>query len=82
MPRHDPHPTARPAATPRVTVVRAYDGTLESGAYRVLVDRLRPRGVSKDAAALDEWSTDVAPSSELRRWYGGDGHERASPGPP
>jgi uncharacterized protein YeaO (DUF488 family) len=53
-------------------IVRAYDGTHEPGAYRVLVDRLWPRGVSKEAAALDEWSTDVAPTSDLRRWYGHD----------
>jgi uncharacterized protein YeaO (DUF488 family) len=38
--------------------------------YRVLVDRLWPRGISKKAASLDEWLKDVAPSTELRRWYG------------
>jgi uncharacterized protein YeaO (DUF488 family) len=38
--------------------------------YRVLVDRLWPRGVSKEKAAIDEWAKDVAPSDELRRWYG------------
>ena len=38
--------------------------------YRVLVDRLWPRGVSKDIAAIDEWAKDVAPSDGLRRWYG------------
>jgi uncharacterized protein YeaO (DUF488 family) len=40
--------------------------------YRVLVDRLWPRGVTKVDAALDEWLQDVAPSTELRRWYGHD----------
>ena len=40
--------------------------------YRVLVDRLWPRGVTKAAAALDEWAKDVAPTRELRRWYGHD----------
>ncbi len=40
--------------------------------YRVLVDRLWPRGVRKTDAALDEWAKDVAPSDELRRWYGHD----------
>ncbi len=39
---------------------------------RVLVDRLWPRGVNKDQARLDEWLKDVAPSTELRRWYGHD----------
>jgi uncharacterized protein YeaO (DUF488 family) len=40
--------------------------------YRVLVDRLWPRGVSKADAALDEWAKDAAPSGNLRRWYGHD----------
>ena len=40
--------------------------------YRVLVDRLSPRGVTKAEAALDEWLKDAAPSTELRRWYGHD----------
>lgn len=39
---------------------------------RVLVDRRWPRGVTKERAALDEWCRDVAPSDELRRWYGHD----------
>lgn len=38
----------------------------------MLVDRLWPRGVSKEAASLREWAKDVAPSDELRRWYGHD----------
>ena len=40
--------------------------------YRVLVDRLWPRGVSKEAAALDDWLKDVGPSTELRQWFGHD----------
>lgn len=40
--------------------------------YRVLVDRLWPRGISKADAALDEWCKDAAPSTELRRWYSHD----------
>jgi uncharacterized protein YeaO (DUF488 family) len=39
---------------------------------RVLVDRVWPRGLSKDKARLDEWSREVAPSTGLRRWYGHD----------
>jgi uncharacterized protein YeaO (DUF488 family) len=51
-----------------VEVRRVYDdGT---AGYRVLVDRLWPRGITKAEAALDEWLKDAAPSSELRRWYG------------
>jgi uncharacterized protein YeaO (DUF488 family) len=49
---------------------RAYDAPSGSRSYQVLVDRLWPRGVRKDEAALDEWAKDVAPSDGLRRWYG------------
>lgn len=61
-------------SSPRsVRLRRVYDGADPRDAgYRVLVDRLWPRGMSKDAAALDEWVKDVAPSTELRRWYGHD----------
>ena len=55
-----------------VDVVRVYADRGDTEIYRVLVDRLWPRGVTKHAAALDEWSADVAPSTELRRWYGHD----------
>jgi len=51
------------------TVARIYDEDTETGT-RVLVDRVWPRGISKDAAHLDEWLKDVAPSTDLRRWYG------------
>lgn len=37
--------------------------------YRILIDRLWPRGVSKDKANLDEWNKDIAPSTELRKWF-------------
>jgi uncharacterized protein YeaO (DUF488 family) len=54
-----------------VVVRRVYDDG-GSGGWRVLVDRLWPRGVTKAAAGLDDWAKDVAPSTELRRWYGHD----------
>ena len=54
---------------PNIEVHRVYDEDQGRG-YRVLVDRLWPRGVSKEKAALDEWAKDVAPSEGLRRWYG------------
>jgi uncharacterized protein YeaO (DUF488 family) len=57
-----------------VTVVRVYEDAAATGGTRVLVDRVWPRGVSKEAAHLDLWLKDVAPSTELRRWYG---HEPA-----
>jgi uncharacterized protein YeaO (DUF488 family) len=53
----------------RIAVRRIYDEDPGDGAYRVLVDRLWPRGVTKARAAIDEWAKDVAPSTELRRWY-------------
>src|SRR5215471_4558686 len=57
-------------ATPAVRVRRVYDPPDPADGHRVLVDRLWPRGLSKSAAALDEWVKAVAPSDELRRWYG------------
>jgi uncharacterized protein YeaO (DUF488 family) len=51
-------------------VRRVYDRPDPADGYRVLVDRLWPRGLAKSAAAVDEWLKAVAPSDELRRWYG------------
>ena len=51
------------------TVKRIYDAPAPDDGYRVLVDRLWPRGVSKERADIDEWLKDVAPSTELRRWF-------------
>ena len=53
-----------------VQVRRVYDEPLSSDGARILVDRLWPRGLSKGRAHLDEWLKDVAPSTELREWYG------------
>lgn len=50
-------------------MARVYDPVGPHDGTRVLVDRLWPRGLSKDAAALDEWCREVAPSTELRTWY-------------
>ena len=49
--------------------LRAAEG---SDGYRVLIDRIWPRGVSKEEARLDKWARELAPSSELRRWFGHD----------
>lgn len=51
---------------------RAYAPVSAEDGCRVLVERLWPRGVSKERAAIDAWLKDVAPSSELRKWYGHD----------
>ena len=55
-----------------IEIRRVYDHDADDGAYRVLVDRLWPRGITKADAPIDEWAKDVAPSTELRRWYGHD----------
>jgi uncharacterized protein YeaO (DUF488 family) len=55
-----------------VRVRRIYDPATEQDGVRVLVDRLWPRGMSKARARIDEWCKHVAPSTELRRWYGHD----------
>jgi len=56
----------------RVCVRRAYDERQRGDGVRVLVDRLWPRGLSRERADLDEWCKDVAPSPELRKWYAHD----------
>jgi uncharacterized protein YeaO (DUF488 family) len=53
----------------RIGIARAYDVGDEDSGYRVLVDRLWPRGLSKKELRLDEWLKSVAPSTELRRWF-------------
>ncbi|MGP7996133.1 MAG: DUF488 domain-containing protein [Streptosporangiaceae bacterium] len=57
---------------PDVRVRRVYEQPEPQDGTRVLVDRLWPRGLRKDAAHLDEWAKDVAPSTGLRTWYGHD----------
>jgi uncharacterized protein YeaO (DUF488 family) len=51
---------------------RVYDSPAPDDGTRVLVDRIWPRGLRKDAAHVDHWAKDVAPSAELRSWYGHD----------
>ena len=53
-----------------VRLKRAYEPASSSDGYRVLVDRLWPRGVSRKEAKLNEWERDLAPSNELRKWFG------------
>ena len=55
-----------------VRLKRAYEPPAASDGYRVLVDRLWPRGVRREEARLDEWARELAPSAELRRWFGHD----------
>jgi uncharacterized protein YeaO (DUF488 family) len=51
---------------------RAYEPAEPADGVRILIDRLWPRGVSKAKAALDDWIKEVAPSTELRKWFGHD----------
>jgi len=53
-------------------IKRIYEEPADADGYRVLVDRLWPRGISKETAHLDEWCKDVAPSTEARRDFGHD----------
>jgi uncharacterized protein YeaO (DUF488 family) len=55
-----------------IKIKRIYDAPVPEDGRRVLVDRLWPRGVSKDEARIDEWLKEVAPSDELRKWFGHD----------
>jgi uncharacterized protein YeaO (DUF488 family) len=55
--------------TAKITVKRVYEPPARSDGTRVLVDRLWPRGLSKDRAAVDQWLRDLAPSDALRKWF-------------
>ena len=57
---------------PRFEIRRVYDQESPTDAHRVLVDRLWPRGIAKADAPIDAWAKDLAPSTELRHWYGHD----------
>ena len=61
-----------PEAAPDIRVKRIYDAPDAKDGARVLVDRLWPRGARKDSAELALWLKDIAPSDELRRWFGHD----------
>lgn len=53
-----------------IKVKRVYEPESEDDGYRLLVDRLWPRGLTEETAGVDLWMRDVAPSTELRKWYG------------
>lgn len=55
-----------------IRLKRAYEQPSKQDGLRILVERLWPRGVSKEKAAIDLWLKDLAPSTELRKWYGHD----------
>lgn len=57
---------------PEIAIKRIYDGASRRDGFRVLVDRVWPRGVSKEEADIDRWAKEIAPSSKLRKWFGHD----------
>ena len=61
-----------PKAAPDIQVKRVYDPPDRNDGARVLVDRLWPRGARKETVELTVWLKDIAPSPELRRWFGHD----------
>jgi uncharacterized protein YeaO (DUF488 family) len=60
------------AVATQIAIKRAYDEPSEHDGYRVLVDRVWPRGRNKDELRLDAWERDLAPTTALRRWFGHD----------
>ncbi len=56
----------------QIRLKRVYDEPSKQDGTRILVDRLWPRGLKKEDAQIDHWLRDIAPSSELRKWYGHD----------
>ncbi len=50
-------------------IKRIYEPVSSNDGYRILVDRIWPRGISKEMAAIDEWLKEIAPSTELRKWF-------------
>lgn len=64
--------TNPPIPATHLRLKRAYEPAMPEDGVRILIDRLWPRGLRKAAAALDEWMKEIAPSTELRRWFGHD----------
>lgn len=56
----------------RIEIIRAYDVDQSTNGFRVLVDRLWPRGISKVSLQLDRWAKELAPSTKLRKWFNHD----------
>ena len=55
-----------------IKIKRVYDKPLKTDGYRILVDRLWPRGLTKEEAAIDEWAKEIAPTAGLRNWFDHD----------
>jgi len=59
-------------ASPNIQIKRAYDSPSTDDGTRILVDRLWPRGLKKTDAVISQWMKEIAPSNELRKWFGHD----------
>jgi uncharacterized protein YeaO (DUF488 family) len=66
---HELGPAHKVAPTGDIQIKRIYDEADAADGFRALVDRLWPRGISKQRAALDDWLVDLAPSTTLRKWF-------------
>jgi Uncharacterized conserved protein len=55
-----------------IKIKRVYEAPAKADGYRVLIDRVWPRGITKGGAAVDEWRKEIAPSTPLRKWFGHD----------
>lgn len=53
-----------------IRIKRVYEDAAKDDGYRILVDRLWPRGISKESAHIEEWVKEIGPSNELRKWFG------------
>ena len=62
----------RKVSAGNVKLKRAYEPPTPDDGMRILIDRLWPRGVTKERAAIDQWMKDISPSTELRKWFGHD----------
>ena len=58
--------------TLQISIQRAYEKPAKKDGYRILVDRLWPRGLKKVEASIDEWAKELAPTTELRKWFNHD----------
>ena len=61
-----------PVPASHVQIKRAYEPPAPEDGTRILIDRLWPRGIKKEALALDDWNKELAPSTALRQWFGHD----------
>lgn len=69
---HEPDSRFRLLTQRQLRIKRIYDAPARSDGYRILIDRIWPRGISKRRARLDAWLPELAPSAELRTWFGHD----------